>query len=167
MRIRRLPWDENTKDSLIVLFDVSEKKDSCLSGVVIGLALCVSFQWYTHSFFSALFLFHLLYCLKQAMNFVFKDRYERMFANYNPKLNPYKLLLGNLFAGGMAGASALLFIYPLDFARTRLAVDIGKSVKDRQFKGTNDCFIKIWKADGIQGLIYSRRTKTETFICIY
>ena len=27
--------------------------------------------------------------------------------------------LGNLAAGGAAGASSLLFVYPLDFARTR------------------------------------------------
>ena len=75
-----------------------------------------------------------------------------MFANYNPVLNPYKFFAGNLFAGGMAGATGLLFVYPLDFARTRLGVDIGKSVNERQFKGMNDCLIKIYTADGIQGL---------------
>ncbi|CAF2472963.1 unnamed protein product [Rotaria sp. Silwood2] len=88
----------------------------------------------------------------QALNFAFKERYQRMFANYNPKLNPYKFFAGNLFAGGMAGATGLLFVYPLDFARTRLGVDIGKSISERQFKGMNDCLIKIYKADGIQGL---------------
>ena len=51
-----------------------------------------------------------------------------MFANYNPKTDPYKFFAGNLFAGGMAGATGLLFVYPLDFARTRLGVDIGRSV---------------------------------------
>jgi len=35
-------------------------------------------------------------------------------------------LLGSLASGGAAGASSLLFVYPLDFARTRLAADIGK-----------------------------------------
>jgi len=74
-----------------------------------------------------------------------------VFANYNPVLNPYKFFAGNLFAGGMAGATGLLFVYPLDFARTRLGVDIGKSVSDRQFKGMNDCLVKIYKADGIRG----------------
>ena len=74
-----------------------------------------------------------------------------MFADYNPKTDPYKFFAGNLFAGGMAGATGLLFVYPLDFARTRLGVDIGKSVAERQFKGMNDCIAKIYKADGIQG----------------
>jgi solute carrier family 25 (adenine nucleotide translocator) protein 4/5/6/31 len=94
----------------------------------------------------------LRYFPTQALNFAFKERYQRMFANYSPVLNPYKFFAGNLFAGGMAGATGLLFVYPLDFARTRLGVDIGKSVSERQFKGMNDCLIKIYKADGIQGL---------------
>ena len=74
-----------------------------------------------------------------------------MFANYDSAVNPYKFFMGNLFAGGMAGATGLTFVYPLDFARTRLGVDIGKSVSDRQFKGMNDCLVKIYKADGIRG----------------
>ncbi|CAF1162942.1 unnamed protein product [Didymodactylos carnosus] len=88
----------------------------------------------------------------QALNFAFKETYQKMFANYNPKTDPYKFFAGNLFAGGMAGATGLLFVYPLDFARTRLGVDIGKNVHERQFKGMNDCLVKIFKADGIRGL---------------
>jgi solute carrier family 25 (adenine nucleotide translocator) protein 4/5/6/31 len=94
----------------------------------------------------------LRYFPTQALNFAFKERYQKMFANYNPVLNPYKFFAGNLFAGGMAGATGLLFVYPLDFARTRLGVDIGKSLNERQFKGMNDCIAKIYRADGIQGL---------------
>jgi hypothetical protein len=151
MSIRRLPWDENTKDAVIVSFDASETRESYLYGVVIGPTFCVTFQWYTSSFVCQLFSFHLLYFLKQALNFLFKERYERIFANYNPGLNPYKFLFGYLFAGGMAGATGSIFLYPLDFARTRVGVDIGKLASERQFKGIHDCLIKIWKADGIQG----------------
>jgi len=39
--------------------------------------------------------------------------------------------LGSLMSGGCAGATSLLFVYPLDFARTRLGVDIGKAEGDR------------------------------------
>lgn len=60
--------------------------------------------------------------------------------------------LGNLAAGGAAGASSLLFVYPLDFARTRLGADIGKSKSERQFNGLWDCLVKIYKSDGIGGL---------------
>jgi len=34
-------------------------------------------------------------------------------------------------SGGCAGATSLLFVYPLDFARTRLGTDMGKELKDR------------------------------------
>lgn len=88
-----------------------------------------------------------------------------MFANYDSKTEPYKFFVGNLFAGGMAGATGLLFVYPLDFARTRLGVDIGKSVNERQFKGMNDCMAKIYKADGIQGKSLSNEQIGFHFEC--
>ena len=37
-----------------------------------------------------------------------------------------KFLLMNLASGGAAGATSTAFVYPLDFARTRLAADVGK-----------------------------------------
>lgn len=60
------------------------------------------------------------------MNFAFKDTYKKIFCSYDPKKNPVKFFFGNLASGGAAGASSLLFVYPLDFARTRLAADLGK-----------------------------------------
>lgn len=33
--------------------------------------------------------------------------------------------MGNLAAGGAAGGLSLVFVYPLDFARTRLGADMG------------------------------------------
>lgn len=57
-------------------------------------------------------------------------------------------------SGGAAGATSLMFVYPLDFARTRLAADVGKAGnKDaREFNGLVDCLQKIVKSDGIYGL---------------
>lgn len=62
--------------------------------------------------------------------------------------------LGNMASGGAAGATSLLFVYPLDFARTRLAADVGKGGnKDaREFNGLVDCLQKIAKSDGMYGL---------------
>ena len=54
-------------------------------------------------------------------------------------------------SGGAAGATSLTFVYPLDFARTRLAADVG-SGKDREFSGLIDCLVKNFQKDGIQGL---------------
>lgn len=62
--------------------------------------------------------------------------------------------LGNMASGGAAGATSLMFVYPLDFARTRLAVDVGKGKKggEREFSGLVDCLQKIFKSDGAKGL---------------
>lgn len=88
----------------------------------------------------------------QAFNFAFKDKFKNLFLGNNvPKDAFWQQFAGNLAAGGAAGATSLLFIYPLDFARTRLAADIGKGDK-REFKGINDCILKIFKSDGLLGL---------------
>ena len=59
--------------------------------------------------------------------------------------------LGNCLSGGMAGATSLLFVYPLDFGRTRLAADVGAK-KSREFTGLFDCMKKIAISDGLKGL---------------
>ena len=48
-----------------------------------------------------------------------------MFNPYNQKKEPVKFFIGNCASGGAAGATSLMFVYPLDFARTRLAADVG------------------------------------------
>jgi len=58
--------------------------------------------------------------------------------------------MGNVMSGSAAGATSMLFVYPLDFARTRLAADIGKD--NRMFNGLGDCLKKIYKSDGPKGL---------------
>jgi solute carrier family 25 (adenine nucleotide translocator) protein 4/5/6/31 len=53
----------------------------------------------------------------------------------------------NLVAGGTAGASTQLIVYPLDFARTRLANQV-KMHRANQFNGLTDCIKKTVKTDG-------------------
>jgi len=64
----------------------------------------------------------------------------------------WRYFLGNLASGGAAGATSLCFVYPLDFARTRLAADIGKGAENREFSGLANCLTKIFKSDGLMGL---------------
>lgn len=59
------------------------------------------------------------------MNFAFKDTYKKYLCPYNPKTQKWSFFFGNILSGGAAGATSLMFVYPLDFARTRLAADIG------------------------------------------
>ena len=89
----------------------------------------------------------------QALNFAFKDKFKEIFLNgINKKTQFWRYFAGNLASGGAAGATSLCFVYPLDFARTRLAADIGKGPNERQFKGLGDCLIKVFKSDGLVGL---------------
>ena len=87
----------------------------------------------------------------QALNFAFKDYYKKIFNPYNPKVEPVKFFFGNCASGGAAGATSLCAVYPLDFARTRLAADVG-SGGDRQFTGLVDCLKSIATKEGPQGL---------------
>jgi solute carrier family 25 (adenine nucleotide translocator) protein 4/5/6/31 len=45
-----------------------------------------------------------------------------------------------------------MFVYPLDFVRTRLGADLGKGPAERQFNGVMDCLSKVVKSDGVSGL---------------
>merc|ERR1739838_606686 len=87
----------------------------------------------------------------QAINFACKDFYKTIFNPYNPKKEPVKFFIGNCASGGAAGATSLCFVYPLDFARTRLAADVG-SGGAREFTGLIDCLKKVGASDGPQGL---------------
>jgi solute carrier family 25 (adenine nucleotide translocator) protein 4/5/6/31 len=90
----------------------------------------------------------------QALNFAFKDYFKNLI-NFKKDKDGYLLwILGNMASGGMAGASSLVFVYSLDYARTRLAND-NKSAKkggERQFNGLIDVYVKTLKSDGIAGL---------------
>lgn len=88
----------------------------------------------------------------QALNFAFKDTFKKMFMEGIDKEKQFwRFFAGNLASGGAAGAASMCFVYPLDFARTRLAADIGKG-ESREFKGLTDCIVKVAKSDGIVGL---------------
>jgi len=90
----------------------------------------------------------------QALNFAFRDFFKKMFGFRKDKDGYWKWFAGNLMSGGAAGASSLVFVYSLDYARTRLANDAKASKKggERQFKGLRDVYIKTWRSDGIVGL---------------
>jgi solute carrier family 25 (adenine nucleotide translocator) protein 4/5/6/31 len=89
----------------------------------------------------------------QALNFAFKDVYKQIFlGGVDQKTQFWRYFFGNLGSGGAAGATSLCFVYPLDYARTRLGADVGKGTADRQYTGLVDCIKKTVKTDGIVGL---------------
>ncbi|KAH0541329.1 hypothetical protein FGG08_004167 [Glutinoglossum americanum] len=90
----------------------------------------------------------------QALNFAFRDKFKAMF-NFKKDRDGYaKWMAGNLASGGAAGATSLLFVYSLDYARTRLANDAKSAKKggERQFNGLVDVYKKTLASDGIGGL---------------
>jgi len=89
----------------------------------------------------------------QALNFAFKDVYKQVFlGGVDQKTQFWRYFVGNLASGGAAGATSLCFVYPLDYARTRLGADVGKGTADRQYNGLVDCIKKTVKSDGVAGL---------------
>lgn len=106
----------------------------------------------------------------QALNFAFRDTYKSMFAFKKERDGYAKWMMGNLASGGVsiifrvklsmvnvlqaAGATSLLFVYSLDYARTRLANDAknAKTGGARQFNGLVDVYKKTLSTDGILGL---------------
>lgn len=83
----------------------------------------------------------------QAFNFAFKDNIKALFPKYDPRKQFGKFFMSNLASGGLAGACSLLIVYPLDFARTRLAADVGKNA-NREFTGLVDCLRKVVSRGG-------------------
>jgi solute carrier family 25 (adenine nucleotide translocator) protein 4/5/6/31 len=76
----------------------------------------------------------------QAFNFAFKDSIKKLFPKVDKKTNFAGFVGVNVAAGGLAGAGSLCIVYPLDYARTRLASDVGSG--KREFSGLRDCLVK-------------------------
>jgi len=93
----------------------------------------------------------LRYFPTQALNFAFKDAIKAAFAVPKTAGQGTKFA-ANIASGGAAGTMSLLFVYSLDYARTRLANDAKGKGGERQFNGLIDVYTKTLKSDGIQGL---------------
>lgn len=87
----------------------------------------------------------------QAFNFAFKDVIKAMFPKADKNKEFGKFFAINMASGGLAGAGSLCIVYPLDYARTRLASDVGSGKKS--FNGLADCLVKTAKGPGgVMGL---------------
>ena len=88
-----------------------------------------------------------------AVNFTCMDYYKRV------ALAPWlqgsaerrRAFIGSFLAGGLAGATSTTLLYPLEFVRTRLAMDGGSSSGQRKYKGMWDAWRTIGRTDGILG----------------
>ncbi|KAJ2296342.1 ADP/ATP carrier protein [Coemansia sp. RSA 2706] len=90
----------------------------------------------------------------QLLNFALKDTYKNILPKYNPQTEFGKFFGMSILSGGLTGMTALLFVYPLDLARTRMALDFGTTSDTRQFTGLWNCLTTVYKSGGIGSLYY-------------
>ncbi|TYJ42427.1 hypothetical protein E1A91_A03G088700v1 [Gossypium mustelinum] len=83
----------------------------------------------------------------QAFNFAFKGYFKSIFGRSKEKDGYVMWFAGNVASGSAAGATTSLFLYHLDYARTRLGTD-----SERQFKGLLDVYRETLSTDGVVGL---------------
>merc|ERR1712100_385976 len=116
-----------------------------------GIVNCFQ-RVYAEQGFSAFWRGNFTNCIRyfptQAFNLSFKDTIKKMFPKYSPKTEFGMFFAVNMASGGMAAAGSLCIVYPLDYARTRLASDVGSGKKT--FNGLFDCLKKT--ATGPQGV---------------
>ncbi|ELW66450.1 ADP/ATP translocase 2 [Tupaia chinensis] len=86
----------------------------------------------------------------QALNFAFKDKYKQIFlGGVDKRTQFWCYFAGNLASGGATGATSLCFVYPLDFAHTHLAADVGKA----GLKGNSKASATVWlRSTNLMGL---------------
>ena len=87
----------------------------------------------------------------QALNFALKDQIKAIFKPN--KADPYVVNLSkNITSGGVAGSISLMFVYSLDYCRTRLANDAkaaGKVIYDLYFpRAKLFCEPLLWRKVG-------------------
>jgi solute carrier family 25 (adenine nucleotide translocator) protein 4/5/6/31 len=97
------------------------------------------------------------------LNFFFMDYYKYVANRFFPTGDRTSQFGYSLLSGGLAGATSTTFLYPIQFLRTRLAMDVGtdnkynKSTQQRQRHrlypgGMRDVIWATWKSDGIRGM---------------
>ncbi|KAI6191312.1 ADP/ATP translocase [Aphelenchoides bicaudatus] len=105
---------------------------------------------------------------QESLGLAFKELFRKYIVIDDvEKSSNYAQFVGsNILAGGLAGSATFCIIYPLDFSRTRLAIDMGRSPATREFQGLTDCLLKITKHDGFLGL-YRGFLPSLQFIFLY
>lgn len=86
----------------------------------------------------------------QALNFAVKERVQKVLVKADPNKAFWTYFGQQLLSGGISGGVSLFFVYPLDFARTRLAADMGRTPDTREFRSTWDVLRKTYSSNGVR-----------------
>jgi len=139
-----------------LLIQTQDANPKIISGEVkryTGIVDCftrVSSEQGVKAFWRGNFTNILRYFPTQAFNFAFKDGIKAMFPKADKNTEFMKFFMINVASGGLAGAGSLCIVYPLDYARTRLASDVGAG--KQQFNGLADCLKKTVANGGIKSV---------------
>ncbi|KAF3333399.1 mitochondrial substrate carrier family protein P-like isoform X2 [Carex littledalei] len=92
-----------------------------------------------------------------ALHYMAYEQYRRWIILAHPAVNQGPVL--DLMAGSISGATAVIFTYPLDLVRTKLAYQVRTSsklvpVNVDIYKGILDCIEKVFRKNGIRGLYH-------------
>ncbi|XP_076889221.1 mitochondrial carrier protein CoAc2-like isoform X2 [Bidens hawaiensis] len=94
-----------------------------------------------------------------ALHYMAYEQYRRQINYHFPAMGNGPVV--DLVAGSLSGGTAVLFTYPLDLVRTKLAYQVvdtpklnvkGAMVREQAFRGIRDCFTKTYKDAGMRGL---------------
>jgi len=139
-----------------LLLQTMDSNPEVLSGKVArynGIGDCFR-RVYTEQGLKAFWRGNLVNCLRyapqQGSALAFNDFLNNVFPRYDRPEDFFKGFAVKLTSGGLAGAIANTICYPFDFARTRLASDLGKG--GAKYKGIMDCIMSTLRAQGITGL---------------
>lgn len=94
-----------------------------------------------------------------ALHYMAYEQYRRQINDNFPGMGNGPVV--DLLAGSLSGGTAVLFTYPLDLVRTKLAYQVvdppklnvkGAMTSERAYRGIRDCFTKTYREAGMRGL---------------
>merc|ERR1712039_334391 len=139
-----------------LLMQTQDSNPDVISGKVqryTGIGDCFK-RVQTEQGFRAFWRGNLVNCIRyapqQGSALAFNDAIKQLFPKYKASTHFWQSFGVNLLSGGLAGGIANTICYPFDFARTRLASDVGKGKKT--FNGIMDCIMKTVRNSGVTGL---------------
>lgn len=84
-----------------------------------------------------------------ALNYSLKEFFKKKLSK---PITTAQKLYHNILSASLAGGLSIIVTYPLDFARTRMGVDIHKKGAGKEYKSIYDCIHSNYKIDGVKGI---------------
>lgn len=90
-----------------------------------------------------------------ALNYSLKEHFSKLLKIDHKKDSNKTRMLKNFVSSYVSAALTILITYPLDFARTKIGVDVHKIGEKKEYRGIIDVLVKTYKKDGIYKGVYA------------